>query len=34
MVFLELDPDPDPRSGRLLELDPDPQKVNADPRPC
>ena len=34
MIFFELDPDPDPRSGKLLDLDPDPHKVNADPRPC
>ena len=32
--FVELDPDPEQCSGRLLILDPDPHKVNADPLPC
>ena len=31
---LDLDPDPDLHSEKLLVLDPDPHKMNADPQPC
>ena len=34
LVKLDLDPDPDPHSEKLLDPDPDLHKMNADPQPC